>query len=215
MILGAMEPRRHRAGERITDLCRACHIERDHTVIVVDGDGRVIRAQCDFCGSQHNYRGGGDQGARRERPDHASATLARLAPAPAPLVSERERTGPRMTTGEHGDDLEMMLRRVLREEMGLTAAAPAEKWRGGLLVLRPGKPGLQEKSWPIESFFHKIVMIRNRLRNLEQQVNASDLSEDAKVKLQSYVTGCYGSLTSFNVLFADEADQFRGGGGGE
>ena len=115
-----------------------------------------------------------------------------------------------MTTDHGSDDLEMMLRRVLREEMGLTAAAPAERWRGGELVLRPGKPGLQEKSWPIESFFHKVVMIRNRLRSLEQQVNASDLPDDAKVKLQAYVTGCYGSLTSFNVLFADEDDQFTG-----
>ena len=99
--------------------------------------------------------------------------------------------------------------------MGLTAAVPAEKWRGGELVLRPGKPGLQEKKWPIESFFHKVVMIRNRLRSLEQQVNASDLPDDAKVKLQSYVSGCYGSLTSFNVLFADEEDQFRGAGGAD
>lgn len=210
-----MESRRHRAGERINDLCRSCHIERDHTVIVVDGDGRVIRTQCDFCGSQHNYRGGGeDGGAPRSGPERG-ASAPRLAPPPLPLVSERERTAPGMTTSEHGDDLEMMLRRVLREEMGLTAAAPADKWRGGELVLRPGKPGLQEKSWPIESFFHKVVMIRNRLRNLEQQVNASDLPDEAKVKLQSYVTGCYGSLTSFNVLFADEADQFRGSGSGE
>jgi hypothetical protein len=91
--------------------------------------------------------------------------------------------------------------------------SPAEKWRGGEMVLRPGRPGLQEKSWPIESFFHKVVMIRNRLRTLEQQVNASDLPDDAKVKLQAYVTGCYGSLTSFNLLFADEADQFRGSSG--
>jgi hypothetical protein len=102
---------------------------------------------------------------------------------------------------------------VLREEMGLSPVAPAEKWRGGELVLRPGKPGLQEKKWPIESFFAKVVMIRNRLRTLEQQVNASELPDDAKLKLQSYITGCYGSLTSFNVLFADPADQFRGAGG--
>jgi hypothetical protein len=63
------------------------------------------------------------------------------------------------------------------------------------------------------AFFHKVVMIRNRLRSLEQHVNASELPEDAKVKLQAYVTACYGSLTSFNVPFADEADQFRGAGG--
>ena len=109
-----------------------------------------------------------------------------------------------------GADLETVLRRVIREEMGLTPVVPAERWRGGQLVLRPGKAGLQEKAWPIETFFHKVVMLRNRLRTLEQQVNASDLPEDQKLKLQSYVTGCYGSLTSFNVLFAAEEDQFRG-----
>jgi hypothetical protein len=89
---------------------------------------------------------------------------------------------------------------------------PAERWRGGSLVLRPANPALQEKAWPIETFFHKVVMIRNRLRTLEQQLNTADLPEDQKVKLQAYITGCYGSLTSFNVLFADEADQFKGGG---
>jgi hypothetical protein len=110
-------------------------------------------------------------------------------------------------------DLELLLRRIIREEAGISAATPADKWRGGTLVLKPGTPGLQEKTWPIETFFHKIVMLRNRLRNLEQHVNASDLADDVKVKLQSYISGCYGSLTSFNVLFADEADQFKGSGG--
>src|SRR5512145_1578804 len=118
-----MGPRRYRAGERIADLCRACHIERDHTVIVVDGEGRVIRTQCDYCGSQHNYRGGGDDRARAQPPER-EAGAPRLAPPPLPLVSERERTGPRMTTGDHDDDLETMLRRVLREEMGLTEVVP-------------------------------------------------------------------------------------------
>ncbi len=108
------------------------------------------------------------------------------------------------------DDLELLLRRIIREETGLTPVTPADKWRDGHLVLRPGKPGLQEKTIPIETFFSKIVMLRNRLRTLEQQVNASALPEDVKVKLQGYVTGCYGSLTSFNVLFADEDDQFKG-----
>jgi hypothetical protein len=109
-------------------------------------------------------------------------------------------------------DLELLLRRIIREEAGVSPVVPAERWRGGTLVLRPGTPGLQEKTWPIETFFHKVVMLRNRLRTLEQQVNAADLPDDAKVKLQAYVSGCYGSLTSFNLLFADEDDQFTGGG---
>jgi hypothetical protein len=117
-------------------------------------------------------------------------------------------------TGQAGGvDLEMMLRRVLREEMGLGPAVPADRWRGGDLVLRPGKPGLQEKVWPIETFFHKVVMLRNRLRVLEQQVNASGLPPDEKVKLQGYLTACYGTLTSFNILFAEEDDRFKGSGG--
>ena len=109
-----------------------------------------------------------------------------------------------------GVDFELLLRRIIREETGLTEAVPSERWRGGSLVLRPGTPGLQEKSWPIETFFHKVVMLRNRLRTLEQQINAMEIPEDAKVRLQAYITGCYGSLTSFNVLFAEEDDQFRG-----
>lgn len=118
-----------------------------------------------------------------------------------------------MSVSDNANDLERLLRRIIREEAGVTPVVPAAKWRGGSLVLRPGTPGLQEKSWPIETFFHKIVMLRNRLRTLEQQVNASDLPDDVKLKLQTYVSGCYGSLTSFNLLFADEDDHFKGSGG--
>jgi hypothetical protein len=133
---------------------------------------------------------------------------------PLPPVSERERAGaPIMAEQMVSTDLEMMLRRVIREETGLTPVVPAEKWRGGTLVLKPGNASLQEKSLPIETFFHKVVMIRNRLRSFEQHVNAMDLPEDVKIRLQGYITGCYGSLTSFNVLFADERDQFKGAGG--
>jgi len=110
--------------------------------------------------------------------------------------------------------IEALLRQIIREEAGLTPVAPAEKWRGGTLVLRPANPALQEKTWPIDIFFHKIVMIRNRLRTLEQQVNAMDWPEDVKLRLQGYITGCYGSLTSFNLLFADADDQFRSSSGG-
>ena len=138
------------------------------------------------------------------------ARRALVSPDAFPIVSDRERTAPVMTF--NSPDIELLLRRIIREEAGITPAVPAEKWRGGTLVLRPGAEGQQAKSWPIETFFHKIVMLRNRLRTLEQQVNASDLADDVKVKLQSYVSGCYGSLTSFNVLFADEDDQFKGSG---
>ena len=127
-----------------------------------------------------------------------------------PLVTDRERQSPPVSHDPSNPDLELLLRRVIREESGLTPVAPAEKWRGGHFVLRPGRPGVQEKSWPIETFFHKVVMLRNRLRTLEQQLNASELPDEVKLKLQSYITGCYGSLTSFNVLFADEDDRFVG-----
>ncbi len=197
-------PRAHRAGEPITDLCRACKVERDHTVIAVDADGRAVRVVCDFCGSQHNYRGGGDE----PRP----ASAARQPPGGPRLRGEHEGTV-HVSTIETPHELESLLRRVVLEELGLTPGLPAPKWRGGQVVLRPGKPGLQEKVWPVDALFHKVVMIRNRLRTLEQQLNAAELPDDLKLRLQAYVTACYGSLTSFNVLFAEEADQFRGAGG--
>ena len=118
-----------------------------------------------------------------------------------------------MALPDRSEDLELLLRRIIREEAGITPVAPAPKWRGGTLVLRPGTAGLQERTWPIETFFHKVVMLRNRLRTMEQQINASDLTDDVKLKLQGYISGCYGSLTSFNLLFANEDDQFKGTGG--
>jgi hypothetical protein len=205
----------HRAGQAIEDLCRVCKAPRDHTVIAVDDQGRVLRVACGFCGSQHNYRGGGhDTPASAPGAPATREDLSRTG-RPFELVSDRERTHAPMTSDLGSTDLETMLRRVIREETGLTPVVPADKWRGGHLVLRPANAGLQEKAWPIETFFHKVVMLRNRLRTLEQQINASDLPEDQKLKLQSYVTGCYGTLTSFNVLFAEEKDQFRGAGGDE
>jgi hypothetical protein len=203
-----------RAGQTLEDYCRACKTDRFHTVIVVDGAGRPIRVSCDHCGSQHNFRGGPRVGIGSPSSPGTSAHTVPSPHQPLLSVTARERTGVPVSASDSGhDDLELLLRRVIREETGLTPVAPAAKWRGGTLVLRPGTPGLQEKSWPIETFFHKIVMLRNRLRTLEQQVNASDLPDDMKIKLQGYISGCYGSLTSFNVLFADEADQFKGGGG--
>ena len=207
-----MEPRRYRAGESIEDFCRVCKTDRMHTVVAADGDGRPIRVDCGYCHSEHNYRGGGRIGGA----PHPAEPLARRSAAGAkagfPIVSDRERTGPPMTP-DRDADLELLLRRVIREEAGITAVAPADKWRGGTFVLRPGTPGLQEKSWPIETFFHKVVMLRNRLRTLEQVVNSAEMPDEAKVKIQGYISGCYGSLTSFNVLFAEEEDQFKGSAG--
>ena len=218
-----------RAGSAIEDYCRACKLDRMHTVVAADTAGQAIRVRCGYCGSEHNYRGGARMGTDEGRTEDKPAPEPRRDEARRPqgprqttrdeggpfdFVSDRERSAPAiMLPEEPTADLELLLRRIIREECGLSAVAPAEKWRGGSLVLRPGTPGLQEKSWPIETFFHKVVMLRNRLRTLEQQLNASDLPEDVKVKLQSYVSGCYGSLTSFNVLFADEDDQFTGSGG--
>jgi len=229
-------PRAHRAGGSLEDFCRACKTDRTHTVMVVDAEGRPIRVVCDYCRSEHNYRGGpriepaggppASPAVRDSGRETSTGSPGRVATRPGgsgraqpereafAIVSDRERIASTMSVQNvPSADLELLLRRIIREESGLTSVAPAEKWRGGTLVLRPGTPGLQEKTWPIETFFHKIVMLRNRLRTLEQQVNASDLSDDVKVKLQTYVTGCYGSLTSFNVLFADEDDHFKGTGG--
>ena len=225
--------RAYRAGESLEDYCRVCKTDRMHTVIAADPQGVPIRVVCGYCQSEHNYRGGPRIGVEQPQPAEratrsepatrtgetaSAARRGRTDRDPFPVVSDRERAGAqvilRATNMPNDDiDIEMLLRRIIREETGLTPVAPAEKWRGGSIVLKPGTPGLQEKSWPIETFFHKVVMLRNRLRTLEQQVNATDMPEDVKVKLQGYISGCYGSLTSFNVLFAEPEDQFRGGGG--
>jgi hypothetical protein len=88
----------------------------------------------------------------------------------------------------------------------------ATRWQRGNLVMQPADTSLQAKEVPVEIFFHKIVMIRNNLRVLEQKVNASEKLSDAdKFDLQQYITRCYGSLTTFNILFKNKDDQFRSG----
>ncbi len=88
-----------------------------------------------------------------------------------------------------------------------------EKWKDGEMILKPGNRDLQPKAIPIDTFFHKIVMVRDRLRVMEQKINASKLSDEEKVDLQQYITRIYGSLTSFNILFRFKEDQFKGTGG--
>jgi hypothetical protein len=215
MMPGMADERVLRAGDAVEDYCRACKTDRMHTIVATDGHGVPLRVVCGYCDSEHHYRGGPRVDVRAPGTGSTPAVQQRSAQGgperrPMPIVNERERTGPVMAIPNGTDDLELLLRRIVREEAGVTPVVPAEKWRGGTVVLKPGTPGLQEKSFPIDTLFHKIVMVRNRLRTLEQQLNASELPDDVKVKLQSYVTGCYGSLTTFNVLFADEDDQFSG-----
>src|SRR6185295_16256089 len=187
--------RTFRAGSGVEDYCRACKTDRMHTVVAADAAGQPMRVTCGYCRSEHNYRGGPRIDAPVPPPEtrgpslagSVSADAAPIKPPPSraseprratssregfPIVSDRERSAPPiMLPAGQTEDLELLLRRILREEGGVTSAVPAEKWRGGTLVLRPGTPGLQEKTWPIETFFHKVVMLRNRLRTLEQQVN--------------------------------------------
>ncbi len=110
------------------------------------------------------------------------------------------------------DRLEKSLINILRDWNGIGELAElSEKWKGGKFVLQPHDDNLKGKELPIEAFFHKIVMVRDRLRVMEQRINSNDkLAEEEKINLQQYLTRIYGSLTSFNVLFEDKEDHFKG-----
>ena len=106
--------------------------------------------------------------------------------------------------------IEEMITYVLDKYSSLSEVVElGERWEGGEMTLTPGEEGLQSKSIPIETFFHKIVMARDRLRVLEQNINShSKLTEEEKVNLQQYISRIYGSFTTFNILFKNEEDQF-------
>lgn len=109
-------------------------------------------------------------------------------------------------------EAEESLMKILREWSDITELVPlGEKWNGGVMILKPGDTSLKEKEIPIDVFFHKIVMLRDRLRVMEQRINAHDkLTEEDKINLQQYITRIYGSLTTFNVLFKYRTDNFEG-----
>ena len=108
-------------------------------------------------------------------------------------------------------DVEQGLLSILKKWNGLgEPVAIGDKWKGGNMKLEPGQAGLAHKDVPIDVFFHKIVMLRDRLRVMEQKINASTIEEIEKVELQQYITRIYGSLTTFNVLFKSQSDYFVG-----
>ena len=117
------------------------------------------------------------------------------------------------TDGEYTmdrDGLKQVLRELLEEETMYGFPEMGGRWEDGTIVLKPASPDLQPKEIPIDAFFHKVVMVRDRLRVLESKINGQDkLSEQEKVELQTYISKCYGSLTSFNVLFKSKSDHFK------
>ncbi|GEO07754.1 hypothetical protein [Segetibacter aerophilus] len=109
-------------------------------------------------------------------------------------------------------EAEDALIKILREWSDVTeVVSMGDKWKNGMMVLRPADKSLKENEVPIDVFFNKIVMLRDRLRVMEQKINAHKiLSNEEKVDLQQYITRIYGSLTTFNVLFKHKGDQFEG-----
>ncbi len=151
----------------------------------------------------------------RRRAHRPAAPVVHRAGVPAPSALATTAAAralaplPEELTDMTREEFAQAIRDALREEEAVVPLAP--RWEGGTMVLKPGDPASQPKEIPLDALFHKIVMIRDRLRVLEQRVNAHDkLSDAEKVELQQYVTRCYGSLTTFNVLFKDERDRFVG-----
>lgn len=154
------------------------------------------------------YRGGsssGSSGRNRHGGSESRAGTGAGAAESKPFVLPQE------IMDMDADEFRAVLRSVLRDELGVSSVELGGRWQGGEIVIQPGRDGTAPKHVPLESFFHKIVMIRDKLRVLEQKINAHPkLSDEEKVQMQQYVTQCYGSLTTFNVLFADKADGFSG-----
>jgi hypothetical protein len=144
------------------------------------------------------------------------AARARAARSVAPVVRRKSDPNEIVDLGDLNMTREELME-IFREAAGETEAPPlAGKWEGGTLRLIPGKTDLQAKDLPIDNLFRKVVMVRDRLRTLEQKLNAHPkLSDAEKVEMQSYITRVYGSLTSFNILFREKNDQFVGQKGEE
>jgi hypothetical protein len=194
--------RRKRPGDDIDAYCTRCKMDLTHTVLTMATLELPERVRCNTCGSEHRFIR-----ERSARPEPRTPRAAGDGPAPP----ER-----RLTTREEIERMEPeqlvdALRELLLAGGGTAPVELGRRWEGGTLLIKPGKPGLQEKEIPIDTFFKKIVMVRERLRVLEQQINGSETLSDAeKLAFQQYITRCYGSLTTFNVLFENRDDWFVG-----
>ncbi len=108
-------------------------------------------------------------------------------------------------------EVETTLKKLLKQWSDISEIVPlGDRWKGGKLILEPADTNLASKEIPIDTFFHKIVMVRDRIRVMEQKINSSDLDDQLKIDLQQYITRIYGSLTTFNVLFKIKEQQFSG-----
>ncbi len=174
-----------------------------------------------ICDSYLPRQGAPDARGRSSEGANVALNIARAAGnapkrsrAPAPVaVRTRIPDGPCGELEMTREELKALIREAMDEERGPSSGALAPKWEGGTLLLKPRDPELQAKELPLDALLHKVVMIRDRLRVLEQKINANARLTDAeKVDMQAYVTACYGSLTTFNVLFRDKEDGFTGSG---
>lgn len=194
-------------------VCGNCKLWRAHSVDAVKGWVGSCRMQesrglfvpsapiCNVFAPRGEVTVTAPEPARRPRAAVSIAPQVRRAPADPHATIDFE--GDTMTRAE--------LMELFLEASGLADVPLANKWEGGTLRLIPADPSLQPKDVPIDSLFHKVVMVRDRLRTLEQKINANPKLTDAeKVELQQYVTRSYGSLTTFNVLFKEKNDQFVG-----
>jgi hypothetical protein len=166
------------------------------------GDGETVRVQ---------FEGGEVRTLRPEQ--HRLELLEAEVPARIPL--QREMGGLRREEPEGEEEMiheeiRAAVKEALQDLLGLGDAELEGRWTGGTLVLKPGKSDTQIKELSLDTFFHKIVMVRDQLRVLEQKINShKTLTEVEKVELQHYITRCYGSLTTFNVLFRTPEERFR------
>ena len=151
------------------------------------------------------------KGSLLAKPRPAPPIARRAASSPSATVVTRAIEIPEELLDMDAKEFKQVLRQVIQEELGVSVVPLGGRWQGGEMVLKPGKEGTADKRVPLEAFFHKIVMVRDKLRVLEQKINGNaKLEDEEKVQMQQYITQCYGSLTTFNVLFADKEDGFVG-----